>query len=134
MPADTLTVIFSLIGVVAFILAMFWAARRFQKKFGYSFSASGKNLSVEESVSLSPDTRLIVASVDGRRFLIGVGNAHFLTELRPHDPHDNEEETKSAVRSERMPIKEAFKVVLSEKLGKNSADTHGDSNDVGKES
>ncbi|MDR0975315.1 MAG: flagellar biosynthetic protein FliO [Ruminococcus sp.] len=109
---DILSVIFALIGVIAVIALMFWLARYFQKKYGYGLGLGGKSIRVEESVALSPDSRLVIAKIDGTRYLLGTGNVRLLTEL---DILSSEEPEESAV-SKKMPIGEAFKTVLSQKL------------------
>ncbi|MDR0986259.1 MAG: flagellar biosynthetic protein FliO [Ruminococcus sp.] len=107
---DSLTVTFALLGVIALIALMFWAARFFQKKYGYGLGIGGKSIHVEESVTLSPDSRLIIAKVDGVRYLIGTGNVRLLSEL------DDLPEEEPTTDRKTMPITEAFKTVLSQKL------------------
>jgi hypothetical protein len=168
---DTLSVLFSLIGVIAIIVFMFWAARWFQKKYGLGFGGNGKQITLEDSVSITPDTRLVIASVSGKRYLLGVGNVRLLGEISPGgvkavsadgaggaggavetdgavetggavetngaDKADGAVEAGEAVgtgetvetgkksiftRSEGMPLGEAFKIVLQEKLAAKKED------------
>jgi flagellar biogenesis protein FliO len=121
---DTLTVIFALVGVIAVIALMFWAARRFQKKYGYGFGNSGKNIRIEDSVAVSPDSRLLIADVNGKRYLIGTGNVRLLSELND-TPEELISEAQPSKQTDRktmpigkktMPIGEAFRTVLAEKL------------------
>jgi flagellar biogenesis protein FliO len=107
---DMFTVVFALFGVIAVIALMFWAARRFQRKYGYGFGIGGKSIRIEESVALSPDSRLVIAKIDGVRYLLGTGNVRLLSEL-----DDLPEEEQTAERKT-MPLREAFKTVLSQKL------------------
>jgi flagellar biogenesis protein FliO len=107
---DTFTVIFALLGVIAVIALMFWAARRFQRKYGYGLGIGGKSIHIEESVALSPDSRLIIAKIDGVRYLLGTGNVRLLSEL------DDLPEEEPADSSKKMPLGEAFRTVLSQKL------------------
>ncbi|MDR0986896.1 MAG: flagellar biosynthetic protein FliO [Ruminococcus sp.] len=114
---DVLTMVFALFGVIAVIALMFWAARFFQKKYGYGLGLAGKSIRIEESVAMSPDSRLIIAKVDGVRYLIGTGNVRLLSEL--DDLPEEELGTGGTGRTggrKTMPIGEAFKTVLSQKL------------------
>ncbi|MDR0943712.1 MAG: flagellar biosynthetic protein FliO [Ruminococcus sp.] len=134
---DTLSVLFALVGVIAIIIFMFWAARWFQKKYGFGFTGSGKLINIKDTVSITPDTRLVIAETGGKRYLIGVGNVRLLGELGATEAADDGRVTETAAetgealetekksiftRSEKMPIGEAFKIVLAEKLSAKKED------------
>jgi flagellar biogenesis protein FliO len=140
--SDTLSVLFALVGVIAIIVFMFWAARWFQKKYGFGFTGGGKLINIKDTVSITPDTRIVIAEVDGKRYLIGVGNVRMLGELTKTGTLEAEtDETVEAgteatkvsesmetekksifTRSEKMPLGEAFKIVLAEKLSAKKED------------
>jgi flagellar biogenesis protein FliO len=131
---NTLTVIFSLVGVITVIAVMFWAARRFQKKYGFGFGKSGKSIRIEEAVSVSPDSRLLIAAIDGRRYLIGTGNVRLLSVLGTVPAEDIPETAAPISDNSRktMPIGEAFRTVLAQKL--NGTNTNEEKDNVGKDS
>jgi flagellar biogenesis protein FliO len=137
--SDTFSVLFALVGVIAVIVFMFWAARWFQKKYGFGFNGRSKHIDIEDTVSITPDTRLVIAKVGGKRYLIGVGNVRLLAGMTGKEEtaedgetaetgaaetgEDAENEKKSIfTRSEKMPLGEAFKIVLSEKLSSKKED------------
>jgi flagellar biogenesis protein FliO len=149
--SDTLSVLFALVGVIAIIVFMFWAARRLQKKFGFGLTGSGKHIKIEDTVSITPDTRLVIAKAGGKRYLIGVGNVRLLGELPENcdlaaetnetgetaevgetvedgetseTGKDDDTTVKKSIftRSEKMPLGEAFKIVLAEKLSAKKED------------
>jgi flagellar biogenesis protein FliO len=147
--SDTLSVLFALVGVIAIIVFMFWAARWFQKKYGFGFNGNNKLINIKDTVSITPDSRLIIAEVDGKRYLIGVGNVRMLGELAETGAtevgetkdvetaeagtaeagtaeagKDDEQTGKKSIftRSEKIPLGEAFKIVLAEKLSAKKED------------
>lgn len=66
---ELFTVVFSLIGILAIILALFYASRWFNKKMSIT---SARNLQVIERVSLAPDKMLLLVEICGKYMIIGV--------------------------------------------------------------
>lgn len=66
---EVFTVIISLVGILALILALFYAAKWLGKKTSIS---SAQNLRIVERVSLSTDKMLLLVEICGKYMIVGV--------------------------------------------------------------
>jgi len=104
-----------LLGLTFVFLAMFgafWVVRKLQDKkniFG------GKSIHVIEAASVGTRERLVIASVEGRRLVLGVTSQsiNLLAELEQAEVDEN---TSATAQSENMPFKAQLKRSLSSVL------------------
>ena len=65
--------VMALIGVLALVIAIFWAMKALNKRVTLS---SSKNMKILERINLGPDKMLLLVSVCGKCMVLGVTSGH----------------------------------------------------------